>query len=306
VRLARTIAVFTSATVLSFALLTTRPLAQTPIAGHYPPGQSGFRGAACPGRGWSYTNFSRFFSNLEVKDQDGNSVESVDEVRYANVSMIGWTSRYQLFGMTYGALAGIPFATGNLTPSSEDVHSTSFGLGDVLITPVSLCRSAGEFDYQFQFTVWTASGRFSPGSPHNRGAGYSSLVYSIGSVWYPGGDRRRWSVSAVARIGQNFEQSGTGIDPGDDVVIDWGIARMFGSQAHPIELGVSGFASWQFTQQSGGSSPAPSEYRYYGVGPEGSLGITNWLTVRLRPQWEFGVRNSVQGNHVWLAFGAQL
>ncbi|HET9334230.1 MAG TPA: hypothetical protein VFQ21_11695, partial [Gemmatimonadota bacterium] len=45
--------------------------AQTPIAGHYPPGQSGIRGAAAPPVGWAYTNFSRFFSNLEVKDAEG-------------------------------------------------------------------------------------------------------------------------------------------------------------------------------------------------------------------------------------------
>jgi hypothetical protein len=37
------------------------------------------------------------------------------------------------------------------------------------------------FDYQVQFTVWSASGRFSPGAHNNRGTGFWSLVYSLGS-----------------------------------------------------------------------------------------------------------------------------
>ena len=105
-------------------------------------------------------NFNRFFTNLSVLDEQGATVETVDELRYANITMITWTSGWRPLGMTYGALAGIPFATGNLTPSSEDVGSTSFGLGDVLVTPVSLYGVSPEFDYQFQFTYWTASGKF--------------------------------------------------------------------------------------------------------------------------------------------------
>ena len=49
---------------------------QTPLHGHYPPGQSGIRGAVTPEPGSAYTNFSRFFSNLEVKDASGASAQS--------------------------------------------------------------------------------------------------------------------------------------------------------------------------------------------------------------------------------------
>ena len=103
--------------------------AQTPIAGHYPPGQSGIRGAATPPPGWGYVNFSRLFTNLEVQDAQGATVGEVDELRYANISMFTWTTTWKVFGMSYGALAGVPFSTGNLTPSSTDIASSSFGLG---------------------------------------------------------------------------------------------------------------------------------------------------------------------------------
>jgi hypothetical protein len=123
-------------------IFATDALAQTPIHGHYPPGQTGLRGAAAPPVGWSYTNFSRLFSNLDVKDQAGNTAEHVGEARYANISLITWTTAQQIFGMNYGAVMGIPFAGGNLNPGSDDVAQSGFDLGDIVITPVALSAPA--------------------------------------------------------------------------------------------------------------------------------------------------------------------
>ena len=287
-----------------FLFLAVDASAQTtPIAGHYPPGQSGIRGAAALPPGWGFTNFNRFFSNIDVRDPQGNAVRAVDEIRYANISMFTWTTAHEVAGMAYGAMAGIPFSTGNLTPSSEDVGSSSFGLGDVLLTPVALYGSKPKLDFTVQFTVWSASGAYEAGGSKNRGAGFWSLVYSLGAVAYPGPDRL-WSASALTRIEQNLEQSETGITPGDDVVIDWGIGRRI--PRHGLDVGASGFATWQLTDQSGGTAPAPGRYRYFGAGPEGSLALTDRVTARLRAHWEFGARNAVQGNNLWLLLHCKL
>lgn len=271
----------------------------TPLAGHYPPGQSGMRGAAAARPGWSITNFNRFFSNLEVLDLDGNATASLEETRYANITMITWTTPHEVFGMRYGALAGIPFSTGNLNPTADDAGGAGFGLGDVLLTPVALYGERGDFDYTFQLTLWSASGRFSAGSPDNRGAGFRSLVYSVGGVWYPTGQRRDWSASAIARIEQNFEQAETGISPGHDVVIDWGVGKVLGEGR--FDVGVSGFATWQLTEQAGGTSaPELDRYRYFGIGPEASMTAWSSWTFRVRAHWEFAGRNAVRGNNLWL------
>jgi hypothetical protein len=280
--------------------------AQTPLAGHYPPGQSGIRGASSLPAGWGYTNFNRLFSNLDVTDPAGATVENPDEVRFANISMITWTTRSKVLGMTYGAVMGIPFSTGNLNPSTEDLGAESFGLGDVLVTPVSLYGRDGAFDYQFQLTVWTASGRFEPGSAKNRGSGFWALVYSVGGVANPGNDGR-WSLSAIARFEQNFEQAETGITPGNDVVLDWGVGRRL-RETRPIEAGISGFATWQLSHQSGGEPEAERlpKYRYFGAGPEGSLAVSDRWTLRLRAHWEFGARNVVEGNNLWFIANCRL
>ena len=293
---------------IAVAVLMSRPgtvaQAQTPIHGHYPPGQTGLRGAAAPAAGWSFTNFSRLFSNLDVTDEDGNAVQHVGEARFANISLISWTGAEGILGMDYGAIVGIPFATGNLNPGSDDLEQGGFDLGDIVVTPIGLSGSASSFDYQLQFAVWTPSGRFRPGAPDNRGSGFWSLIYTAGAVWYPGGDRRAWSLSAVARIEQNLEQASTGITPGANFDIDWGIGRVVRLGTLTFDLGVSGFATWQISDQSGGQNVG--RYRYYGIGPEVSGTVGDRWALRLRTQWEFGARNAVQGNNIWFIVNYRL
>ena len=283
------------------AALAQPAAAQTPVAGHYPPGQSGIRGASTPAVGWSLTNFNRFFSNLEVKDAAGNTPKRIDELRYANITMFTWVTPYRILGLQYGVLAGLPFATGNLNPSPAEAGSSSFGLGDILVTPVSLYAKEATYDYQLQFTYWTSSGRYAAGANDNRSAGFKSLVYSAGGAWYPGAGRDDWSLSAVARLEQNFEQEGTGIKPGSDLVLDWGAGKVIRGSQRPLELGVSGFATWQLSEQTGGAPGTDtSPYRYFGAGPEGSWSPWDHWTFRVRAHWEFRATNVVQGNNLWL------
>jgi hypothetical protein len=217
--------------------------------------------------------------------------------------MIAWTTDFEIFGMKYGATAGIPISTGNLSPSEGELKSSSLGLGDVLITPLALYGKSTDFDYQVQFTVWTPSGKFSPGAVDNRGLGFWELVYSLGGVYYPGGNRQEWSFSALARIEQNFEQRDSGVKPGDDIVVDWGVGRVVRLGDHPFDVGVSGFGSWQITSQVGGATGTDtSRYRLLGIGPEVSTSLTKQLALRIRAQWELGAHNIVQGNNLWIIF----
>jgi hypothetical protein len=274
-----------------------------PVTGHYPPGQSGIRGANTPDPGLTLTNFSRFFTNLEGVGGSNAPDEDIHELRYANISMFTWTSNRTFLGLRYGALAGIPVATGDISSG----QAPAFGLGDVLLTPISLYGKSASLDYQYQFTVWTPSGHFSPASARNRGTGFWALVYSLGGVYYPGGNRQAWSISAVARAEQNFEQRATGIRPGNDIVVDWGIGRMFRPADRRLDIGVSGFADWQLSAQEGGAAGVEDlRYLLLGAGPEASMSIADALTLRVRAQWEFAAQNIVRGNNLWIIFNYRL
>jgi hypothetical protein len=275
----------------------------TPVHGHYPPGQTGLRGAAAPEPGWSITDFNRLFSNLDTKDLSGNTIAHPSEARYANIVMVGWTSDDTFLGMSYGALVGVPFATGNLNPSADEVADSQIALGDIIVTPVSLSGKASDFDYQLQLSVWTPSGEFKAGGLSNRGSGFWSMIYSAGGVWYPGGDRRDWSISAIARLEQNFTQEGTGVTPGNNLDLDWGVGKVIHLASYKFDAGVSGFGTWQMSTQSGGDSIG--RYRYYGAGPEISAVIGEGWAARIRAQWEFGTHNAIQGNNIWVILNYQ-
>ena len=296
------------ATCLTIAVLlfsATMPVdAETPVHGHYPPGQTGLRGAASPPPGWSITDFNRLFSNLDTKDAAGNTIATPSEARYANIVMVGWTSEDKIFGMSYGAIVGVPFATGNLNPADDETLDSRIGLGDIIVTPVSLSGEATDFDYQFQLSVWTPSGEFAPGGTANRGSGFWSVIYSAGGVWYPGGDRNAWSIAAIARVEQNFEQAKTGIWPGDNLDLDWGVSKVVRIGPWRFDTGISGFATWQITTQSGGLSTG--RYEYYGAGPEISAALGDGWAARIRTQWEFETRNTVQGNNIWLILNRRI
>ena len=43
-------------------------------------------------------------------------------------------------------------------------------------------------------------------------------------------------MSALARLEQNFEQSETGVRPGDDLVVDWGVGKVLAKGAHTVRV----------------------------------------------------------------------
>ena len=85
--------------VIAYGVLGTHAHAQTPVTGHYPPGQSGLRGASTPDPGFSITNFSRLFSNLQVADANSAPQQSIDERRFANITMFTWRIRQSRHGL---------------------------------------------------------------------------------------------------------------------------------------------------------------------------------------------------------------
>ena len=282
--------------------------AQTPVTGHYPGGHVGTRGGDSPDVGGAYVNFSRIHVAGDLKDASGNTIKHINDTAYANINVFTYTTDIKFFGMNYGVLMGVPFNDIYNRPSGQSESATGFGLGDIVIIPFGLYGKAKEFDYQVGAGVWAPSGSFSPGSASNHGAGFWEAIYSIGGAYYPGGDRRSWCLSAVARFEQNFKQRGTNINVGDDVVIDYGIDKLFifgGAFKQVLSVGVSGFATTQLTRESGANAAAnTSLYHVFGLGPEVKYALPSYgVKVTFRPQWEFAASNTSQGATYWLAIG---
>jgi hypothetical protein len=282
--------------------------AETPITGHYPGGHVGLRGGATPAAdNVGLFNFVRYSIIGNLKNASGNTIGSTGVSTLTNIAGAQWVTSQKVFGMEYGALLAVPFNDVYNRPSGEGTQASGFGLGDIVFAPVMLFGKSEQFDYQIGMAVWTPSGTFSPGANDNHGSGYWELLYSLGGAFYPDGNRKSFSISAIARIEQNFSQRHTDIQPGNDVIMDFGISGpmlAFGDKfKHVFDIGVSGFATTQFTRETGSNAALnTSLYRVFGLGPEIDYLIPAWdMKFVFRPQWEFGAQNTTEGMTYWFA-----
>ncbi len=280
--------------------------AETPVVGHYPGGIVGLRGGATYEAGLGVFSFLRSSNGGNLKNANGDTIRATNE--HANTSINGaqWITDYKILGMNYGMFGAVPFNDVYNRPSGQSTSSTGFGVGDIVFLPLMFFGKSERFDYQIGAGVWAPSGSFNPGSRHNHGGGFWEAVYSVGGVYYPDGNRKSFSISAVARIEQNFTQRHTDIHVGDDVIMDWGISGpylAFGEKfKHVFDIGVTGFATTQFTRETGANASLNTElYRVFGIGPEINYLIPAWnMKILFRPQWEFGARNTSEGQTYWM------
>lgn len=282
--------------------------AETPVVGHYPGGHVGLRGGATPPEDTvGVFNFFRYNNAGDLKNANGDTITKTNKDVFVNITGTQWNTERKIFGMNYGMLLAVPLNNIYNRASGQSTEASGFGVGDVVFSPLMLFGKHEKFDYQFGLAVWTPSGSFSPGSATNHGAGFWELLYSIGGVYYPDGNRKSFAISAVARIEQNFTQRHTDVNVGDDVIMDWGISGpllAFGETfKHVFDVGVSGFATTQFTRETGANAALnTSLYRVFGAGPEINYLIPAWnLKFIFRPQFEWGARNTTQGDTYWFA-----
>lgn len=281
--------------------------AATPITGHYPGGHVGIKGGATPPEGVGFFNFNRLHVAGNLKGANGQTIAATDKTFDANITGVAWNTKYKIGDMTWGGILAVPFNDVYNRPSGQSSESSGFGLGDIVFIPFGLYGTSPHFDYQFAAGVWAPSGSFTPGSSNNHGSGYWEAIYSLGGVYYPDGNRKSFNISAVLRIEQNFQQRHTGIQPGNDVVMDWGIGSplfpLDEKHKHIVEVGVSGFATTQFTRETGTNAALDTSlYRVFAIGPEFNYFYPDLkLKFLFRPQWEFDARNTTQGSTYWFA-----
>jgi len=281
---------------------------ETPQVGKYPGGHVGLRGGySPPGGELGVFNFNRYYIAGNLKNASGDTIRPAGVSTYTNITGAEYVSEYKVFGMNWGGLIAVPFNTVNEHPNSPGSESSGMGLGDIVFAPFWFFGKSDHFDYQVGAGVWAPSGSFSPGSHDNHGSGFWEAIYSLGGVYYPDGNRKSFSISAVTRIEQNFTQRHTDVHVGDDVIMDWGISGpllAFGDKfKHVFDIGVSGFATTQFTRETGANAALNTKlYRVFATGPEIRYTLPAWkMNLLFRPQWEYMARNTTQGMTYWVA-----
>ena len=173
-------------------------------------------GGATPPEGVGFFNFNRLYYPGNLKNANGDTIKADNKTVDVNITGVAWNTNFKIAGMTWGGLLAVPLSNNYNRPNGQPGESSGYGLGDIVFIPFGLYGTSPHFDYQLGAGVWAPSGSFTPGSASNHGSGYWEAIYSLGGAYYPDGNRKSFSLSAVARIEQNFTQRHTDIDVGDD------------------------------------------------------------------------------------------
>jgi hypothetical protein len=287
-------ATFRLITALAAFALLTRSQAQPIVAGHYPAGAEGLKGASLPPPGVYFRDYNFFYFSDDFKD----GPPDFDIFAYINAPRLIWMTEFKILGANYGMDVIVPFGYMDWRfMGSEDTH---FGLGDIQVEPLLLAWHFQRFDLAFGYAFWAPTGDFDttafPPRPDLIAKGFWSHMLTFGGTWYPDG-QKTWSVSLLNRYEFCHEQETTHIKPGQVYTLEWGVGK---SLSKTVEAGVIGYYQQQTTHDSGATATTKLD-RKVALGPEITMACPyTGILTSLRYAYEFAAEERPEGQLVTL------
>jgi hypothetical protein len=263
-------------------LVTAQPI----VAGHYPAGAEGIKGASLPPPGIYFRDYNFFYTADRFKDL-GLDFEIF---AYLNAPRLIWITEFEVLGANYGMDVIVPF--GYLDWKVAGQKKTHFGLGDIQIEPLLLTWHFDQLDLAAGYAIWAPTGDYSPKRPDLISKGFWSHMLTFGGTWYPD-QEKTWAVSLLNRYEFCHEQEKTHIDPGQVYTLEWGLSK---NVSKGIDLGVIGYYQQQVTEDKGANAWGTLD-RKVGVGPEISTFCSRLgLFTSLRYAYEFAAKERPEGH----------
>jgi hypothetical protein len=240
-----------------FAAAALTALVGAHAEGHYVAGVEGIQAASVPPPGLYYLGYMANY-NAEQFKAPGSSTALPGENKatiFALANRLAWISNTKVLGADYGMEAIVPVQSTSLTIKAAGLSDTQSGFGDVYLGPVVLGWHGANWDAVGAAGFWLKSADTS--SPASPGKGFASTMLTAGATYYFDADKKI-SGSALMR----YESKSNGFKPGDQISLEWGVAKMLGS----VQVGVVGYDQMQVSNDSGtGASSNKSERHAIGA-----------------------------------------
>ncbi len=260
------------------------------VAGHYPAGAEGIKGASLPPPGVYFRDYNFFYT----ADRFADGPPDFGVFAYVNAPRMIWMTDWKILGANYGMDAIVPF--GYLDWEVMGVHHSYFGLGDIQIEPLLLSWHFKQFDLSGGYAVLAPTGDYSTGRPDMLAKGFWSHMLTLGGTWYPDAEKT-WALSLLNRYEFCQEQEQTHTDPGQVFTIEWGLSK---SLTKTVDVGAIGFYQQQVTKDSGLMATTKLD-RIVGVGPEiDAVWPKLGLITSLRYAYEFAATERPEGHLITL------
>lgn len=247
--------------------------------GGYTPGTEGAMGPTLPPPGLHYKQYNIVVHADELTDPDGNDAGiGFDLTVFAQAHRFAYFTQKKLFGADYGMSAVIPIVATDLEINAFDSEDSEIGLGDIFIEPFVLSWHKPRWDIAFGTGVQMPTGEWDNSKEPANGSvgsgGYYNGLITTGATCYLDSEKT-WSLSALTRTVLYFgEQDDTDYCPGDEFVIDWGIAKQFAaSEKLLIRPALVGYTYWQISDDTNRYDGGSNDDRgsRYAIGAEINL-----------------------------------
>jgi hypothetical protein len=319
--------------ILGLALITSTTHGAE--IGHNPPGLMNIRDFVVPEPGLYGALYNYFYTTDRLNDGDGDEVNSVtinprggpgvtldvdvDVDVYVLVPMLLWVSEWKILGAKYGAFITPTFANASVgaslataTGRGVDADTSQFNVGDLFVQPLWLGWTLTHWDFAFGYSFYAPIGKYDtstvtlPGGAtvtaeafDNIGLGFWTHQLQGVVTWYPWANKAT-AVLAALTYEIHGDKENFDLTPGQNLTLNWGISQFLPlskDQKLLLEAGLTGYSSWQITDDSGSDARNPSvRDEVHAVG--GQLGLTYvpWFaSLNLHYFGEFAAQDRFQG-----------
>lgn len=264
---------------------------------HYINGIEGMKAASAPPPGKYLRMYNVMYNANRIKDNNGNSNPFKIDV-FAVANRFIYTTDHKIMGADFIVGAIVPLTYVHVDSPMIGGSSTSFELGDIFLEPFVLSWHSKRSDSVLGIGAYLPTGKFNYGKASTIGKGYWTYMLTAGTTQYLSADKS-WHFSILSRYETHSSQRNTNYRAGDDFHFEWGLGKTLTPYT---EIGVSGYCQWQLKKDRNGANGDNKE-RVYAIGPEINFNIPKWkASLSLRSLWEFGAKNTTEGNITTLTF----
>jgi hypothetical protein len=222
-----------------------------------------------------------------------------------------WATDFKILGGRYAALIAQPFGTTSFQGALEsatlpgfglEIDESSWGLGDTYIRPLWLGWNLGRFDIGAAYSVYAPTGKWDADDADNVGLGMWTHEFMANIAFYP--DEQKGTALTLAGVYEiHGDKDDVDITPGSHLSINAGISQYLPLGSKWLaELGFSGIAQWQVTEDSGSDARNKNvKDQVYMAGPQLGLAYLPWgANVTLRWLNEFEAEDRFEGDFISL------
>ncbi|SEA71554.1 Uncharacterized conserved protein [Desulfuromusa kysingii] len=301
---------FTVKLSATFALLTlllspfTAAFAAT-SGSHYPFGAEGVLAGSVPPPGYHYRVYNTWTNPTQMNDNNGDdSGLDFDADIFVSVHRFIHVTDIKIFGADFLYNVLVPLVSKDVNIADYHISdSKSLSVGDIVFEPFALAWHGKRWDAALGLAVIAPTGEYDVDEAASPGLGYWSGMLTLGGTYFFD-DHRSLSISAATRTLVHTEQDDTGVTPGSEFVIEYGLGKEIKlNDKFLVRPGISGSAYWQLEDDSedGPGTVASERKEAMSLGLEMNImHLPTLMQANLRVLREFEAKNTSEGSQIVL------